>query len=200
MERRTGIYSGAFDPVHPGHIVFAEKALRVCALDEVVFLPEQKPRGKNQVTSIMHRLALIERATETIAGLRAVRLTSEQFSVKQTLPELHQAFCNSHLTLLVGSDVVRTFLHRWEGLHTLLADVALAIGMRSGDTPDAVTAIMNQLTHAYGFPIHYTLISTPEADMASSQFRNGTADMSRLHPRVLAYMQKYQLYAQPPQI
>jgi nicotinate-nucleotide adenylyltransferase len=196
MERRAGIYSGTFDPIHPGHVAFAEEAMRVCCLDEVIFIPEQKPRGKDHVTNISHRIALIEYATEAIAGLRVVRLASEQFNVEQTLPELHQAFGDSSLTLLVGSDTVRTFLYRWEGLDTLLTDVSLAIGVRSNDSPDEITTIMSQLEHDYGIPIDYTLIFTQEADMASSQIRNGAADMSRLHPGMRAYIQEHQLYTQ----
>lgn len=196
MERRTGIYSGTFDPVHPGHIAFAEEAMQACSLDEVIFIPEQNPRGKEHVTDISHRIALIERATEAIAGLRVVQLASEQFNVAQTLPELHRTFGDSNLTLLVGSDIARTFLYRWDGLDTLLTDVSLAIGMRSNDDPDEIATIMNRLAHDYGIPIDYTLISTPEADIASSQIRNGTADMSRLHPGMLAYMQQHQLYTQ----
>jgi len=198
MERRTGIYPGTFDPVHPGHIAFAEGAMRVCGLDEVIFTPEQKPRGKEHVTGISHRIALAERATEAIVGLRVVQLASEQFNVAQTLPELHRTFGDSKLTLLVGSDIVRTFLYRWEGLDTLLADVSLAIGMRSSDNPDEIMTIMDELAHGYDISIDYTLISTPEADIASSQIRNGTADMSRLHPGMLAYMQQHQLYTQQP--
>ena len=196
MERRTGIYSGTFDPIHQGHIAFAEEAMRVCGLDEVIFIPEQKPRGKEHVTDISHRIALIERATAAIAGLRVVRLATEQFNVEHTLPELHQTLGDSNLTLLVGSDIARTFLYRWEGLDTLLADVSLAIGMRSDDNPDEITTIMDQLEHDYGIPVDYTLISTPEADIASSQIRNGTADLSRLHPGMLAYMQEHRLYTQ----
>jgi len=196
MERRTGIYSGTFDPIHPGHIAFAEEAMRVCGLDEVIFVPEQKPRGKEYVTDILHRIALIERATEAIAGLQVMRLASEQFTVEQTLPELHKAFGDSNLTLLVGSDIARTFLYRWEGLDTLLADVSLAIGMRSNDSSDEITNIMSQLERDYCNLIDYTLISTQDADIASSQIRNGTADISRLHPGMLAYIQEHQLYAQ----
>lgn len=195
MSRNIGIYSGTFDPIHPGHIAFAEEAMRACELDEVVFLPEQNPRGKDGVTDMVHRVALIERATAAIAGLRVVQLASEQFTVQQTLPELRQAFKGSHMTFLVGSDVARTFLYRWEGLDVLLREAALAIGLRSSDSPGEIGAIMRQISQDYSVAVDYTLVSTPEAGMASSHIRNGTADMSRLHPSMLEYIQEHQLYA-----
>lgn len=194
MEHRIGIYSGTFDPVHPGHIAFAQEAMRVCDLDEVLFLPEQKPRGKEYITDISHRAALIECAVKATPGLRVVQLASKQFNVEETLPELRRMFGKSHLTLLLGSDVVRTFLYRWEGLDVLLSDVSLAIGLRIGDSSAEVTTIINQLAHDYNISIDYSLISTQEADMTSSEIRNGTADMSRLAPDTLAYIQEHQLY------
>jgi hypothetical protein len=36
---RIGIYSGSFDPVHAGHIVFALKAQKIAGLDEIYFVP-----------------------------------------------------------------------------------------------------------------------------------------------------------------
>jgi nicotinate-nucleotide adenylyltransferase len=198
MKHRTGIYSGTFDPVHPGHIAFAEETLRICNLDEVVFIPEKTPRGKNQVTDLVHRIALIERTTAEIVGLSVIQLASEQFTVTQTLPELHKLFNNNHLTLLVGSDVARSFSYGWNDLGILLHDVSIAIGLRESDNPDEITAIMEQLAHDYTASIDYTLISTPEAGIASSLIRNGTIDQSRLHSGALAYIQEHQLYT--PQI
>ena len=194
MERRTGIYSGTFDPVHPGHITFATEAMRVCNLDEVVFLPEQRPRGKHNVVDISHRLAMIDRATMAIAGLRALSLQSERFTVQDTLPELQDIFGDAPLTLLLGSDVVRTFPYRWDGLDVLLGSVSLAIGMRANDDPNDILAIMQELEQGYDPPIQYSLVHTPDADIASSQIRNGTADTSRLPPAMLDYIQTHGFY------
>jgi len=40
---RVGIYSGGFDPVHAGHIVFALKAQKVAGLSQIYFVPERRP-------------------------------------------------------------------------------------------------------------------------------------------------------------
>jgi len=170
--------------------------MRTCELDEIVFLPEQKPRGKDNVTDLSHRVALIEHAIGNQAGLRVARLVSDQFTVQHTLPELHRLFGDSRLTLLLGSDIARTLLYRWEGLDTLLRDVSLAIGIRSNDSPKEMTSIMTQLAQDYDTTVHYTLISTPEAGITSSQIRSGSADTSRLHPGTLHYIQKHKLYPQ----
>lgn len=189
----VGIYSGTFDPVHPGHIAFAVEALRACGLAEVVFLPEQTPRNKQNVTDITHRIDLIKKATSGASGLRVVRLESPQFTVKNTLPELQSLFGDTELTLLVGSDVVRTFLHSWEDLGTLLRKVRLAIGIRANDDVQEITAIIEKLAQIYNVAIEHKLIYTADADIASSHIKNGRVDTARLQPIMLDYIRDHRL-------
>ncbi len=197
MSSRIGVYSGTFDPIHRGHIAFSQAAIRACGLDEVVLLPERRPRNKHNVTDILHRIALIERATEAITSLRVLDLPSEQFTVKDTLPELRSLLGNTPMVFLVGSDVVRTFAYRWEGLELLFNDVSFAISVRADDDADEIAAIMAQLEKEYRTLIRYTCIHTSDADLASSQLRDGSADMSRLpNPTMLDYIHKHGLYSQ----
>lgn len=195
MQRRTGIYSGTFDPIHQGHIAFAQEALRACKLDEVIFLPEHSPRNKDGVTGISHRIALIERATAAIPVLRVIGLTSQQFTVQHTLPELYQTFSNSHLTLLAGSDVVRASLRYWKGIDVLLRKMPLAIGLRSNDSPAEIATILSRLSQDLGIAVDYTIVSAPHADMTASQIRISPAALSRLNPDMVDYIQKHRLYA-----
>ena len=62
MVKRIGIFAGTFDPVHKGHISFALQAIEAAGLDEVVFLPEPRPRHKQSVTDQSHRIAMINLA------------------------------------------------------------------------------------------------------------------------------------------
>ena len=191
MERRIGIYSGTFDPVHPGHIAFAAEAMRACDLDEVVFLPERTPRNKQNVTGMLHRVALLKKVTKTMQNMSVVTLASDQFTVEETLPELRNIYSGAQLTLLIGSDVARTFPYHWQGMDVLLAEVSLAVGIRTGDNPDEITVLMGELEREYDVPIRYTCITAPEADLTSSQIRNGVVDSSRLHPAILDYVQDH---------
>jgi nicotinate-nucleotide adenylyltransferase len=170
-KQRIGVYSGTFDPIHAGHIAFADATQKVCALDRVIFLPEKQPREKQHVSDIAERLALLDQATEPYKNLHVQQLESAQFSVQHTLPELRRLLGDANFTLLVGSDVVRTFLYRWEGLATLLAEVSLAIGMRAGDSQGEMLKIIHELEQTYKIPTTYTFIVAPHADLASSHFR-----------------------------
>lgn len=168
--KQVGIYSGAFDPVHQGHISFALGALEACGLDQIVFLPEHSPRGKNNVSHIDERISLLRDSLQD-ERLSVARLVTQRFTVKDTLPEIQSMFMDTKLTLLVGSDVVRTFTYRWEGLETLLSQVSLAIGMRSDDSPSEVAAIIARLEKDYGITVKHTILHAKHADLASSRIR-----------------------------
>jgi nicotinic acid mononucleotide adenylyltransferase len=169
--------------------------MQACRLDEVVFLPERRPRDKHNVTDISHRLALIKRATEAAACLRVLSLASDQFTVSSTLPELCTAFSNARLTFLLGSDVVRTFSYRWTGLDMLFDQVSFAVGMRANDDAGEIAAIIAGIEQEYNVTPFYTCIHTPGAGLASSRIRDGLVDMSWLpNPAILSYIQDHGLY------
>ena len=193
MKRSIGIYPGTFDPVHRGHVAFAAETARMLSLDEVIFLPEPKPRRKTNVTDLSHRTALIAAATAENARLGVVNLTSDQFTVPETLAEIRQAFGDVYLTMLIGSDVAR-FLQSWDALDSLLKEVSLAIGVRAGDSAQDIAAIMDEIARNSGVPVRYQLITARGAGVSSSQIRRGLAGESHVHPSVAGYIKKHQLY------
>lgn len=189
MQRRIGIYPGTFDPVHAGHIAFAEQAREVNVLDEIVLLPERSPRYKPDTTDITHRIALARAATRAHSYLRVESLRSEQFSVTQTLPELRALFGDAQLTLLLGSDVART-LGSWDGISQLLEEVSLVIGMRTGDDADELADLITTLDAR----VNVSFIRTAHEHVASSTIRNDRTLHASLHQDVCAYIEQHGLY------
>ena len=182
---RIGLYPGTFDPIHSGHIAFAQAALAQCSLDEVIFIPEHTPWRKQTVTSLHHRYALIEKAIQGLPGLRVMQLDTKQFTVEKTLPELKRLFNDASLTLLMGSDVAKG-LHHWEGLSELLQQVSLAIGLRGDDTAETIAALLPPQAN-------YDLVQTEQGHIASSQVRKGSR-ASDLPAAAQAYIQEHKLY------
>jgi len=168
---RIGIFSGTFDPVHPGHISFAIEAVKKCNLDKVVFLPEKKPREKQDVTDISIRIKTLKEATMHSQNLEVMKLEDEQFTISETLPKLKEIFKDSSLTLLVGSDVVKTFMYRWNGIDELFDNLSLAIGMREGDSEESISNIIHDVETLVNKKINYTYIYTDNMHLASSSLR-----------------------------
>jgi nicotinate-nucleotide adenylyltransferase len=189
--RRIGIYPGTFDPVHAGHITFAVNTLAKCGLDEIVFIPEHRPRGKDAVTAITHRYAMLASTLQDHTGLKAALLETPRFTVNETLPELKRLFPEAHLTFLIGSDVAGT-LANWDDVDTLLPEVSFAIGLRGSDTSSQVTNTLKSLAAGQRV-INYTIIpGTTQLTTSSSAIRDG--DYSQAPEKVSSYIREYSLY------
>lgn len=191
MKKRIGIYTGSFDPVHNGHLGFAVRALEAAKLDEVAFIPEKRPREKDNVTNLQHRFELLVRATEPYEGLMVRLLEPEQFCVRGTMPALREMFGDAELCMLLGSDVVKTFPQRWNNLDDLFANMELIIGLRKGDTRKEMKRILKSLD--VRVKPRYTFVDSPIASASSTLIRHG--DVVRdMPPEVMNYVRQHNLY------
>lgn len=161
--RKIGIFSGSFDPVHAGHIAFAEEAAKKLGLETVVFMPETFPRGKPNITPVSERLAELE---ISLANTRFVVLDAkaDRFTVHKTLPELEALYPDATFTFLVGSDVALN-VPNWSQIERLTSRFDFAVGMRSGDSKKAVETALDS-AHA-----SYKLVQTSFSHLSSKNLR-----------------------------
>lgn len=171
MHRHIGIYPGTFDPVHEGHISFANEGARIFHLEKVVFLPEKHPRKKQGVTDIQTRHENLTKNLQAYPKLETFTLTTDQFTILETLPELHRLFPGSRFTFFVGSDVA-LHLPKWENLPLLLADTSFLVATREGESIQQIDELFKNLEKSIGLVIRYTIIDSPQPHLASSQLRN----------------------------
>lgn len=131
-QKRIGIYAGAFNPVHAGHIAFALQAMEHANLDKVYFLPERRPRYKPGVEHFAHRLAMLKRAAKPHPNFDVIEMVDVSLTVERTIPRLKQIFGNDQLVFLVGSDVAEQ-IPTWPKYEALLSNAELVIGVRQRD-------------------------------------------------------------------
>ena len=163
---KIGIYPGTFDPIHVGHIEFAKKAIEVCDLEKVAFLPEPDPRAKQSVSSLASRIELIDESIGSYKDLSILQLTSTQFSTDNSLSEIQSHFADHQLALLIGSDVALG-LDKWQNVELLLASCNLIIGMRNSDNKNSIKRLVETLTTKQ--PI---FIETDYPAVSSSQYKD----------------------------
>ncbi len=163
--RHIGIYSGTFNPVHVGHLSFADKAYKIAALDKVVFLPEETPRGKANITPLAIRIRQLE---ESIDNLRheIYCASHPRFTIAETLIELRTKYLDAKLSFLIGSDLVAG-LKNWPDIDQFIQEYQMIIGMRSTDDRQDVETIMQDLG------AQYIILNTPYAHVSSRQIRRG---------------------------
>lgn len=182
MKKAVGIYSGIFDPIHHGHISFAQKALQELGLDKVYFLPEAKPRRKADASDIRHRLNMVWLALREERGLELLQLEHPTFSVAETLPWLEERFKDAKLHLLMGTDLFKD-VHQWPGFEQLKSKVNFVVGQRAGEDSSQI-------------PIDHQPITASLSDLASSNVRGlSQAQLATAVPSDVArYINTNQLY------
>ena len=192
---KVGFYSGTFDPVHVGHIEFALEAVKQFGLKKVLLLPEHTPHVKTDITDLSQRVKMLMLATSDLAKLKVVTLPTKRFTVHETSPLL-QAMCpQDRLVFLCGSDVVKTFLYRWEGLKELLQSTDIIVGLRGEDTYSQIKAVFEELEQKESIKISYNIIKSPKHYLSSTSVRTGSHTISDIDPEVAEYIIKNKLYS-----
>jgi len=194
---RVGIYPGAFDPVHDGHLAFAEAAMAQFGLDKVFFLPEPKPRHKQAVKALQHREAMVQLATKPNPKLGVIRLEQARFTVQETWPLLTSRFTGAELYMLLGSDVAQR-LASWPHIDELIKSAPhFVVALRGADKPH-VNAMIETMQKTTKLPFKYSLLE-PNYPLYSSgkirlSLKRGHTPRS-LRPAVVEYIRANNLYS-----
>lgn len=166
--KKIGIFAGTFDPVHNGHLAFAQKALEL-GLDMVYFLPEPRPRRKQGVRALEHRQAMINLAIQDNAKLGLIRLEQARFSVHETLPVLFERFPTAEITLLFGDDVIKHIVE-WPHIEELVDGVSLLIAVRE-EQAEVTIRHFETLAQVSGLHFNFEITSVPLVTVSSSKIR-----------------------------
>jgi len=103
---RIGLYSGSFDPVHAGHIVFALKSQKIAGLERIYFVPERRPQHGAEPEHYVHRSVMLGRALQpydqfSVFDLPDARLTSRSLTrVLAALPKAEYSLLTTASELL----------------------------------------------------------------------------------------------------
>lgn len=119
------LLGGTFDPVHYGHLRFADDIRRALGLGDVRFVPSATPPHRRApAASSEDRLAMLDLAVRDFPGLavdtREIARGGRSYTV-ETLEELRRKAPATPIVLLLGADAFRglTSWHRWRELFDL---------------------------------------------------------------------------------
>lgn len=133
---RIGIYGGAFNPVHKGHIKLAEEVKTKAHLDKIIIMPSgQSPhKSSSSLAESEHRLEMCRLAFEgedyIISDLE-IKREGKSYTV-DTVTELKKIYPDDELYLIMGSDMLLSF-HRWYRYEDILSAVTICATTRQGD-------------------------------------------------------------------
>lgn len=194
--KKIGIYSGTFDPVHEGHISFALETAQKIGLDKVFFLPEPRPRRKQGVKALEHRVAMVKLAIKDYKNLGVIVLEQARFTPHETLPVLQARFEGAELYMLIGEDML-DHLADWPHVDKLVNGVSFIIGLRKRHSQE-VAEIISNLMKTRALQLQYRLVETSNSKISSSTVRTALRrgkKMDGVNPEVWDYIVSNSLYS-----
>jgi nicotinate-nucleotide adenylyltransferase len=132
---KIGIYGGAFNPIHYGHLRTAEEVFEMFSLDKILFMPSGKtPFDKPELEKAEHRYEMVKRAIKgnrhfEVSDLE-VRRRGRSYTV-DTIKKLKDNYREGDLYFILGIDAFLD-LPGWKQPDTLVRLAGLVVISRPG--------------------------------------------------------------------
>ena len=203
---KIGVYGGAFNPPHLGHITAARAVSGLLKLDKLLVIPTGRPPHKTLPPgspSAEQRLEMTRLAMEQ-AGL-GDRLQVLDLEVRRegnsytsdTLAWLKEQYPEDELWLLMGTDMFLT-LQAWHEPERVLSLAGVAaFGRTEADTEELFAVQRDYLCRTYPQARIFTLSIPGVVDVSSTELREqlaGGKGGSLLAPAVYGYILREKLY------
>ncbi|HET8822008.1 MAG TPA: nicotinate-nucleotide adenylyltransferase [Thermoleophilaceae bacterium] len=195
---RVGIFGGAFNPPHIGHLVCAQEALVQLELDRVVFMPvgraphreiEGDPGAEARLDMVELAVAGDERFTTS-----RIELDREGPSyTSDTLAQLHEEAPDDELFLILGGDQAAA-LASWHEPEKVLERATVAVFERASWGRNAIVIKIGRLAGSRN--VRY--LDMPMIQVSSSgirrRVREGTPIRYLVPDKVASYIEEKALY------
>lgn len=129
-----GIFGGAFNPPHVGHLLVAEAVREHLKLDKVFFIPSADPPHRQDVGRATAE-ARLEMTGLAVQGHRSfdvsdveLKRSGKSYTI-DTLATFEALYPRARLFLLIGSDNFAEF-HTWRSPHEILTKCELIVFSR----------------------------------------------------------------------
>ncbi len=201
--RPYAIFGGSFDPVHWGHLNIALQAHAQVGLERVLWLPAGHPPHKahRPVTSVAHRLAMLELATAPwpsfVVSDLDTRRPGPSFAA-QTFSELRAHYLHVSWFWLLGSDAFAT-LPRWYCADELVTGCHwLVVPRRQGQLLQATAQRVQRHFAEQGLTLAWSALQMKPLRVSSTQVRQacarGASLVGLVPEAVLTYIATQGLY------
>ena len=195
---RIGIYGGAFNPPHTGHIRAAEFAVHALNLDKLLLIPScsspHKPLPEGSPTP-RQRLAMTKLWAGEKMEVCDIELSRGGTSYTyETVEQLKQRYPQDELVLFMGTDMFLSF-HTWKEPERILKCVSLAVFYRGDKGEQAAIAAKQQEYETAGHRVY--LVENPVTEISSTQLRRMLVFRCAapfVDARVLSYIEENGLY------
>lgn len=198
---RIGIFGGAFDPVHFGHLLLAEQAREQGELAEVWFIPTPHPPHKSHhtLTSFDRRVEMLKLALAGQPAFRVDTLENDRPGTSytaDTLAELALRHPGSEWSLILGADALHD-LPQWHEPRRIVDSAQLLVAGRPGSERLRAEDLDRSIGLEPG-KVQLRYIEMPLVEISSRDLRSRAAagrSLRYLVPRAVeVFIQEKKLY------
>lgn len=203
---KIGVYGGAFNPPHLGHITAARAVSGLLKLDKLLVIPTGHPPHKTlppgspgpEQRLELTRLAMEQTGLGEGIEVLDLELRREGSSyTADTLAHLRERYPEDELWLLMGADMFLT-LHTWHEPERILSLAGVAaFGRTEADTEELFSVQREYLCRRYPQARIFTLSIPGVVDVSSTELRKRLAEGGGgdlLAPAVYGYILREKLY------
>lgn len=203
---RIGVYGGAFNPPHLGHITAARAVSGLLKLDKLLVIPTGHPPHKQlplggptpEQRLEMTRLAMEQTGLGDRVEVLDLEVRREGNSyTADTLARLKEQYPEDELWLLMGTDMFLT-LQTWHEPERILSLAGIAaFGRTEADTEELFSVQRDYLYRTYPQARIFTLSIPGVVDVSSTELRDHLAKGeggALLAPAVYGYILREKLY------
>lgn len=196
MSRRIGVFGGAFDPPHLGHVALARAAVEQLKLDELrVFPTGQAWHKARDLSPAVDRLAMAQLAfadvPRTCVDGRELQRPGATYTV-DTLRELHREFPQAQFLLVIGADQAES-LHSWRENQEIARLAIISIAARARPITAGAPFDASKLPPGRREPVEL-----PPMPVSSTEIRRrvaaGEGIAHLVPPGVARYIDQHHLY------
>jgi len=194
-----GLFGGAFDPIHYGHLLLADQCLELCELNEVWFIPTGIPPHKNKpIASSKERLSMLKLATKDHFKFRINNIEIERNCISYTIDTINQLkkrFPTFKFCVLIADEWLLQ-LKSWKNYNQIINNcqiVAVNRGGRKITSKNIIQSLDDELKKKI------TFIKIPGIELSSSDIRQRIKDKKSIKfmttKNVESFILKNNLYA-----
>ena len=172
--RRIGIFAGAFDPIHKGHVSIMQNALSKSKVDEILLVPGGGQPYRTPIASPQQQREMIGLALRDVPHARIADegLLKPGQNAIDTVRAIMRAYAGAEFTYIIGADKLAGLLH-WPKAGRLFELCDLLIYPRAGYNAQELTLF------ALARGVRAQMLAVQPVNMSSSLVRTQIARRAR---------------------
>ena len=165
---KTGIFGGAFNPPHKGHINLAKEAIEQLKLRKLLIIPTfESPHKATKLAPFDERAEMCRRAFSGISDKCEVEICEIERELGgisytiNTLRALKKRYDDARFFLLIGGDMLFSFTE-WYKYESILKECEVCAAARGGDSFSEMLEYATEVGHIKVLPTNVVDISSTE--------------------------------------